>query len=229
VYGIEREKAGSDDLETKAARLADDGKTPMYVAVDGQAAGTIAVADKSKEDSDEPRLLAGAWSFDRQILTEIHDRFYPDIYRYASYRLGDPSAAEDVAGEVFLRLLVALKDRRGPRTTLRGWLMGTASHIINDSFRRSYASVQTDLTEDYSDHRSNPADMVELGSQRAEVRAALRRLTSEQQHVLALRLGNGYSLEDTARTMARSLSAVKSLQLCALASLRRNLEVSKNE
>jgi len=180
--------------------------------------------------NDEARLLAGARGFDRQILAEIHDRFYPDIYHYAAYRLGDTSAAEDVAGEVFLRLLVALKDRRGPRTTLRGWLMGTASNIINDSFRRSYASVQTDLTEEYPDHHwSNPADLAELGSQRAEVRDALRRLTSEQQHVLALRFGNSYSLEDTARTMEKFLSAVKSLQLRALASLRRNLQESMNE
>ena len=38
-------------LEEKSKALADDGKTPMYVAVDGQAAGIIAVADTVKEDS----------------------------------------------------------------------------------------------------------------------------------------------------------------------------------
>jgi len=38
-------------LETKAARLADDGKTPMYVAIDGKPAGIVAVADTVKEDS----------------------------------------------------------------------------------------------------------------------------------------------------------------------------------
>jgi Cu+-exporting ATPase len=38
-------------LEGQAARLADDGKTPMYVAIDGQAAGIVAVADTVKEDS----------------------------------------------------------------------------------------------------------------------------------------------------------------------------------
>jgi Cu+-exporting ATPase len=42
-----------DGLETQAQALADDGKTPMYVAVDGQPAGLIAVADTVKEDSRE--------------------------------------------------------------------------------------------------------------------------------------------------------------------------------
>ena len=38
-------------LEDEARRLADDGKTPMYLAVDGTAAGLVAVADTIKNDS----------------------------------------------------------------------------------------------------------------------------------------------------------------------------------
>lgn len=40
-------------LEEDARRLADEGKTSMYVALDGKPAGIIAVADKVKEDSRE--------------------------------------------------------------------------------------------------------------------------------------------------------------------------------
>ncbi|MFQ5633153.1 MAG: HAD-IC family P-type ATPase, partial [bacterium] len=39
------------ELEGHSQQLADDGKTPMYVAVDGKAAGIVAVADTVKEDS----------------------------------------------------------------------------------------------------------------------------------------------------------------------------------
>jgi P-type Cu+ transporter len=45
--------ASLDGLESRAQELADNGKTPMYVAVDGQAAGIVAVADTVKEDSRE--------------------------------------------------------------------------------------------------------------------------------------------------------------------------------
>jgi Cu+-exporting ATPase len=38
-------------LDARTEGLADDGKTPMYVAVDGKAAGIVAVADTVKEDS----------------------------------------------------------------------------------------------------------------------------------------------------------------------------------
>ncbi|MBE3117344.1 MAG: HAD-IC family P-type ATPase, partial [Candidatus Atribacteria bacterium] len=50
---MDREKISLGDLEQKAIGLADDGKTPMYMAVDGQAAGIVAVADTVKEDSAE--------------------------------------------------------------------------------------------------------------------------------------------------------------------------------
>jgi Cu+-exporting ATPase len=40
-------------LEEKSAQLADEGKTPMFVAVDGKSAGIIAVADTVKQDSKE--------------------------------------------------------------------------------------------------------------------------------------------------------------------------------
>jgi Cu+-exporting ATPase len=42
---------GGGDLDAPAASLAADGKTPMYLALDGDAAGVIAVADTIKPDS----------------------------------------------------------------------------------------------------------------------------------------------------------------------------------
>jgi Cu+-exporting ATPase len=50
---MQREALALGDLEAQAARLADDGKTPMYVAIDTQVAGIVAVADTVKEDSAE--------------------------------------------------------------------------------------------------------------------------------------------------------------------------------
>ncbi len=41
------------DIEGKAEKFSDEGKTPMYIAVDGEAAGIVAVADTLKEYSKE--------------------------------------------------------------------------------------------------------------------------------------------------------------------------------
>lgn len=48
---LEAEGIAVGALETDAVRLADEGKTPVFVAVDGRAAGVVAVADPVKPDS----------------------------------------------------------------------------------------------------------------------------------------------------------------------------------
>ena len=48
---MNREGIVLGSLEEKSRALADDGKTPMYIALDSKAAGIIAVADTVKEDS----------------------------------------------------------------------------------------------------------------------------------------------------------------------------------
>ena len=48
---MERERVDASALEGDVARLAGDGKTGMFVAVDGKAAGVVAVADKIRESA----------------------------------------------------------------------------------------------------------------------------------------------------------------------------------
>ncbi|MEO7870482.1 MAG: copper-translocating P-type ATPase [Candidatus Limnocylindria bacterium] len=48
---LEAEEISVGALEEDASRLADEGKTPVFVAVDGRAAGVVAIADPVKPDS----------------------------------------------------------------------------------------------------------------------------------------------------------------------------------
>jgi len=48
---------------------------------------------------------------------------------------------------------------------------------------------------------------------------ALHQLTEEQQHVIALRFGQGLSLGETAELLDKSVGAIKALQHRALAAL----------
>jgi len=48
---MQKQQIAVKDLEGKAEELAGDGKTPMYISLEGKAAGLIAVADTLKENS----------------------------------------------------------------------------------------------------------------------------------------------------------------------------------
>lgn len=57
------------------------------------------------------------------------------LYKYAVFRLRDPTAAEDVVQETFLAALKAYENFEG-RGSERTWLVGILKHKITDQFRR---------------------------------------------------------------------------------------------
>ncbi len=177
----------------------------------------------SRPPFDEQRALKGLYEMDALAITAIHNHFYPDIYRFAQYRLNNTHLAEDVAAEVFMRLLEAVNEGRGPRTTLRGWLMATAANMVNDHYRKSYRRKTEDLSDDLRSNTPGPMARVEIREQNKTVQAAMRNLTPDQQNILSLRFGASYSLEETAEAIGKNVNAVKQLQFRALAALRRYL------
>ncbi len=175
------------------------------------------------------RRREGLRQLDPETVAAIHEQYYPVLYRYARYRLGDAALAEDIAAETIIRLLEAAARGNLPASSLRGWLMGTAANLINQHYRRQYRRQTIALEEQPEDFLSASEEHVphiqaERRSQTNVLRQALQHLTQEQQHVLALRFGSELSLKETAAVMNKNVNAVKALQFRALASLKRHLE-----
>lgn len=167
------------------------------------------------------RLLERAQKLDAQALAQIHDRFYPPVYRYVQYRLDNEQVVEDISSEVFLRLLDHIHKRKGEIHDLRSWLLGTAANLINDHLRQKYRRP----TENLEDHETltTGEDLhrtAEQNENQRDIRQAMQQLTREQQHVLALRFSQGFSVEETAKLMNKTIGAVKVLQFRALATMR---------
>lgn len=162
-------------------------------------------------------------SLDSQAVSAVYDRYFAEVFRYIRYRLGDETVAEDLASDVFVRLLEAVQAGRGPRQNLRGWLMGTASHLVMDHLRRRYRQPVESLADEHVSAAPAPVEEIERRDRARSLQGALARLTPDQQHVLALRFGQGFSIEETAAAMRKNLNAVKQLQLRALAALNRQM------
>src|SRR5512141_3175830 len=95
-------------------------------------------ASMSMSAKGELRALAGWRELDTQAIGAIYDCYFVEIYRYVYYRIGEEAAAEDLAGDVFVRLLEAVQRKRGPESNVKGWLLATASHVVTDHLRRRY-------------------------------------------------------------------------------------------
>ncbi|MGQ9517998.1 MAG: sigma-70 family RNA polymerase sigma factor [Anaerolineae bacterium] len=173
---------------------------------------------------EERRWLEQAQSGDQEALANIFDRYYERIYAYIYRRTGQMSLAEDLAGEVFLRLVETLKLRRGPNQHLGAWLYRVAHNLVVDHFRR-HTKAPTQPMEDWLVAvPDDPLEHVEQEQMQYLVRQALRRLTPDQQQVIILKFVEGLSNAEVGLILGKPEGAVKSLQHRALATLRRQLE-----
>jgi RNA polymerase sigma-70 factor, ECF subfamily len=176
-------------------------------------------------------LLERARKMDNGALAELHDQFYPIIFRYVRFRLDDNQACEDITSEVFLRFIRALRPNGNgrPIEDARAWLLGTASNLVHDYYRLKYRRP----TENIEEHESlvapqNTEAALDRKFTSEEITRVMHFLTSDQQNVLALRFSQELTLEETAQIIGKSVNAVKVLQFRALGALRRLL-VEKSE
>ena len=194
---------------------------PTDSKVEPPVGGTNFSSGDNPSPFDEQKALKGLLELDPRAISIIHTHYYPDIYRYVLYRVNDMDTVEDIAAEVFMSLLEAVHAGKGPRTTLRGWLMATTSNMVNSYYRKNYRRKTEELSDDLQVETPGLLTLLEGNERQRLVQTALKKLTQEQQNILALRFGAGYSLEQTAESIGKNVNAVKQLQFRAVAALRR--------
>ncbi len=116
-------------LEAEAARLAGDGKTPMFAAVDGRRAGVIAVADPIKESSVEAIRRLHDLGLEVAMLTGDNRRTADAIAR----RVG--------IDRVLAEVLPEQKSREVRRLQQEGRTVAMVGDGINDSPALAQADI----------------------------------------------------------------------------------------
>lgn len=65
---------------------------------------------------------------------QIYEAYFTPIYQYIRLRVDDTMTAEDLASDVFVKLINALRGPNAPRTSLRGWLFRVARSAVADAY-----------------------------------------------------------------------------------------------
>lgn len=185
----------------------------------------LVLPDVSVEDV----LLERAVGGDQTAVMQIYERYFPPIYQFLRLRTNDPQLAEDIASDVFVILVRALRGRSAPRHSLRGWLFRVARNELVRQWGRKQRMPVTELEEWLpAPAEEGDPEITFLRRLTAErTRTAIRMLAPDQQEVLVLRFGQNLNLEETADIMGKSISAVKSLQFRAVNTLRQILGESE--
>jgi RNA polymerase sigma-70 factor (ECF subfamily) len=171
--------------------------------------------------NDEAQLIRRAKQGDEAAFAEIFTRHHDAVYTYLLYRVNDVQVAEDLTGEVFLRLVARID-----RFTYRGrpilaWLYTVARNLMVDHQRKNVQASVLELEDRWVSSDPSPPEVAERGLTRECLTRSLKHLTEEQQRVIVHRLIEGRSNAEVASLLGKTEGAVKSLQHRALASLRR--------
>ena len=185
--------------------------------------GTGRWADRSCQVQDEESLVRRAKEHDQEAFTQLYEAHFDKIYRYLVLKLGDPTEAEDMTQQVFLKALQSISSFKWKGVSFSAWLYRIAHNQSVDYYRKKGRRDAVPLNDSLVASDADPQTAVEQKTQIEKMLAAARELTRAQRAVLSLRFAGGLSIAEIAGIMGRSQGAVKALQHSAVVALRRKM------
>ncbi len=178
------------------------------------------------ENPDQQALLERASRAEPAALGEVYDQYADRIYAYIYRRVGQAEVAEDLTGQVFMRMLEAIRTGQGWRSSFSGWLYRIAHNLVIDYYRRRGRVTLVDIDEaaPIKASHGDPVRSTESLLNREQLRAALFQLTEEQAQVITLRFMDERSIAEVADLMDKTEGAIKALQYRAVLALRRVMQ-----
>jgi len=163
-------------------------------------------------------LIARAKSGDVEALEALYRAFETPVYNLARRILRSPEEAEDVLQETFLEVVRSIGSFRGDGH-LWGWIRRIASSKALMRVRRHQVRAE----EEFDEQETGASDPVSVPA-RVDLERALERLSETSRAVVWLHDVEGYTHEEIAEMMGKTVSFSKSQLARAHARLRRMLE-----
>jgi RNA polymerase sigma-70 factor (ECF subfamily) len=172
-----------------------------------------------------PEIVKEAKKGDKKNKEKLFKYIYPKLYRFIYYRTNNKPEAEDLTGDVILKIAKALPRQRG---NFNSWIYRIARNTVIDfyrkkSVRKGKMSVQEmprelpDDSKDFTEHILNEEAL----------RKAMKFVNERQKEVIILKFMEGYKNKEIAKIIGASEGAVKLLQFRALKKMREYFEGQK--
>ena len=179
--------------------------------------------DTSQLDSrarDDEWIVVRCQLGERPAFDELIQRWHDPLWQYVRRLAGDEEAANEIAQEVWLRVLRGI-GRLRDRTKLRAWLFGIARRVLMDRLRAQYAAPPVSDVDPADVAAEETTDAVE--TELAAMHDELLRLPTIEREALTLFYLRELSLTEMAEVLDVPLGTVKSRLFRARRLLRREL------
>ncbi len=186
------------------------------------------------EDPERDRaLMRLVCEHNESALTALYDRYAAMVNGLALSILRNPSLAEEVTHDVFLRVWQQPTAYDPARGSFAGWLMRVARNRAIDLLRKRredpLGAVEVDSASWIADPAPGPEEQAITGLHRQEVRSALDDLAPDQRQLLELAYFTGLSQSQIAEHLQRPLGTVKSQIRSAMRTMAERLASSDHQ
>lgn len=189
--------------------------------------GTSGSDGRDPTDDELDALAQCAATGDRAALDTLLTKIKLPVIRYCRFRMTGRTVGlhtpEDVAQEVMIAIVGALPRFRSDSTHFMAFVHGIIRNKVTDAYRAS-GRDRSEPAEDVPDCADDVDDGPEMaalrGADRELLATLLDELNDQQREILLLRLGWGYSADETAKVLGTTPGAVRVSQHRALLKLR---------
>ncbi len=206
--------------------------TRLY-PVSSDSPSTSTTGEASDQSLDENTidlgLMAKVATGDHLAFAELVGRHQRAVVGTIAKMNGDPTLAEDLAQQVFLRVWKSAK-RYKPSAKFTTWLYTIVRNLVFNEARRAWRRNEMSFVGDDGsdpDFRDNtqqsPVDETLVNELETEVDKALADLPDNQRLAVVLRWRENLSYEEIAEVLETSVSATKSLLFRARTQLKSTL------
>lgn len=191
-----------------AAGKALKGATGIHRASAAEGAGVIQTADMQEDVTLVRRTLAG----DQQAFASLVTKYKDSVFNVAYRMLGNPSEAEDVAQEAFVRAYTQLHTYKDTHR-FSTWLLSIASHLSIDQLRRrrflALPLENVPFLDWIADLGLGPEESALAVEASDEMQRVLSVLPAKYRAVLVLRYWHDLSYEEIAEALHLTPALVK--------------------
>ena len=178
---------------------------------------------------DDATLILRIAKAETGALEELYDRYNRLVFSVALAILSDPSAAEEVTLDVFVRVWKGASTYQTERAKVSTWLAAITRHHAIDVLRGQRSKLDqkslylNDLPWQKESDLPNPQEDTENKMQRARIRQAIEELPADQREALMLAYFKGYSHRQIADLLEEPLGTIKTRIRLAMQKLKQIL------
>lgn len=169
-----------------------------------------------------------------EIFHRLYDEYHQDLFRFLIYLTKNRTVAEDLAHEVYVRVLKSY-DRFESRSSEKTWLLAIAKNVAFDYFRKQNVRKKHQFehfdweTEQLVSDQPSPEFYMETRDDAELLMEQLDRCTGDQKMVVVLRYYQQLSIAEAALVLGWTEAKVKTTQHRALKRLKDLFKELKEE